>query len=175
MRDELAEAQKARVMALHHAWARPLGLLYQVLTYRWHRGAIPNYPEATMTVDPDWQYGRALIHVDLTESARLSDEELRFAFVHEMMHVFLAGLIEGHRLKVDQDAFRLIEEHTASMLARGVIWVHDLAGDPDTKPAQPAGQQEDGPEEELSPPEDSPAPPWGAPDPYATPRPDDPS
>jgi hypothetical protein len=39
------------------------------------------------------------------------------------MHIFLDGLVKAHHEKVDRDAFRMIEEHTASTLAQAVMWL----------------------------------------------------
>lgn len=124
MKDEIAEAQKARVMALYEKWGIPLGLGWQRrVSFSWYRGAIPDYPDAAMTCAVQWQYKSATISVDLVKVADLDDHDLEWALVHEMCHVFLGGLITAHRERVDNDAFRLIEEHTASTIAQAVLWL----------------------------------------------------
>jgi hypothetical protein len=122
--DEGAEAQKARVMGVYERWAGPLGLGWQrQISFSWYRGEIPDHPRAAMTCEVQWQYKSARICVDLLKVADLTDDDLEWVVVHELMHVFLGGLIEAFNLKVDGDAFRMIEEHTASSLAQSVMWL----------------------------------------------------
>lgn len=124
MNDAEFEAQKARVMAVWERWARPLGMGWQrKLVLSWYRGAIPNHPDAAMTCWTDWQYKDSKISVDLTRVGELDERDLEFAVVHELMHVFLGGLIDAHRRDVDRDAFRMIEEHTATQLAQALLWL----------------------------------------------------
>lgn len=124
MNDEAAEAQKARVMALYEKWGPPLGMGWQrQVSFSWYRGAIPDYEGAAMTCCAQWQYKQAKISVDLCKVIDEADEDLEFMLVHELMHVFLGGLIEANRKQVDRDAFRMIEEHTASTLAQAVMWL----------------------------------------------------
>lgn len=125
MNDEQAEAQKARVMAVWDRWATPLGMGYQRKTsFTWCRGPIDEYPEATMTCYANWKYKEVDISVDLKRVANIEeDSEVEYAVLHEIMHVFLRGLVEGHHEKVDGDAFRMIEEHTATNLAQALLWI----------------------------------------------------
>ena len=138
MDDALAEAQQGRVMAIYGRWGRPLGLGYQrAITFSWYRGAIPDYEQAALVVDVDWQYKSARIKVDLCKVVDLTDADLEWAVVHELCHVFLGGLVDAHRLKVDRDAFRLIEEHTASTLAQAMLWLREHC-------TRTTGEDEDG-------------------------------
>jgi hypothetical protein len=122
--DDQAEAQQARVMALYARWGRPLGLgWWRQVTFAWERGAIPGYPEAAMTCAVRWEYKSARITVDLTRVETLDDTDLEFAVVHELMHVYLGGLVEANRKEVDRAAFRMVEEHTATSLAQAVLWL----------------------------------------------------
>lgn len=124
MSDEAADAQKARVMELYARWGDPLGLGWQrAVTFEWHRGPIPDYPRAAMACCVQWQYKSAAISVCLPKIADLNDDDLEWAVVHELIHVFLGGLVEAHDNRVDADAFRMIEEHTASTLAQAVMWL----------------------------------------------------
>lgn len=128
MRDEDADAQRERVKAVYDRWGPPLGLGWlRRITFEWHRGPIPDHEGAVMTCEPSWEYKEAALSVNLARASELDDEDLEWAVVHECMHVFLAGLIAAYNRKVDGDAFRLIEEHTASSLAQAVMWLraHD--------------------------------------------------
>ena len=124
MKDDLAEAQRERVKAVFERWTGPLGLRWQRrMTYEWHRGPIPGHEQAAMTRTPSWEYKEVALGVNLCRVSDLDDEDLEWAIVHELMHVFLAGLIGAYNRKVDNDAFRMIEEHTASSLAHAVMWL----------------------------------------------------
>ncbi len=124
MNDALADAQKARVLVVFERWGGPLGMGWQrKVSFRWYRGAVPDFPDAAMVCDASWQYKEAVIQVDLVKVADLEDDSLEFSLVHEIMHVYLRGLIEAHHEKVDREAFRMIEEHTASSLAQAVMWL----------------------------------------------------
>ena len=124
MNDAEAEIQKARVMAEYHRWSEPLGMGYQRhVEFSWHRGPIPDHSKAAMVCTARWQYKTATIDVELTRIERMSDGELEFCIVHEIMHVFMGGLIEAFNAGVDGPAFRMIEEHTATTLAQAVMWL----------------------------------------------------
>jgi len=129
MDDKAYRAQKARVEALIEKWVKPVGLGYWRLTFSWYREPLPPYPGkqapsapdvVLMDVRADWRYNQAFIRVCLPEVAELDDDHLEWAFVHELMHVFL-----NEMRYYGDDGRKEHEERVASHLASAFIWLRN--------------------------------------------------
>jgi predicted SprT family Zn-dependent metalloprotease len=70
-----------------------------------------------MRVFPDWRYMHAYIGVCVPSVARVSDEELENAVVHELVHILV-----NEMQKKDQDH----EERAVTLTTKAILFVRDL-------------------------------------------------
>lgn len=99
--DEVMEAGKARLNALYEKWFEPLYLEEWTITSRYHRGPIPAEGEpggyaawALGMCTVAWEYLSATIDWNMRAVANADDADLERAFVHEIMHIWLAEMRE---------------------------------------------------------------------------------
>lgn len=122
------EAQKARVNALVDQWVKPIGLGWWRIDICWERDdpplsqATPHF-RTLMSCRAEWKYLLAEITVYLAAIRDLDDERLEYAFVHELMHIFLAEM----RVTSEDEAEhqRDHEERVATTLAQALLWLRD--------------------------------------------------
>lgn len=67
-----------------------------------------------------WQYLEAAISINVPAAARMDDDELEYAIVHELCHVLINEMREDNIKH---------EERTVTALAKAFIWVRDLSGE----------------------------------------------
>jgi hypothetical protein len=131
---------KRRVDALVERWVQPSGLGWWKVHVNYHDGPWERTPirgvaldaHCLMDVSVDWRYMEASIRVDCVACADLKDSELEYAFVHELMHIFVREMRVP--LDRDHDVQRHVmdeqlehEERVCTTLAKGFIWVREAA------------------------------------------------
>jgi hypothetical protein len=130
--DATYEAQKARIMALHKRWVRVLGFGVWQVSYEWHREAFSpagtDDQTALFRIDPEWEYLRVQITVNLERVEDLEDRELEIYYLHEWGHAFIHVACSATE---DSARARSIE-HACSWLGQAFRWVR-IAGEGDYK------------------------------------------
>ena len=135
-------AVKARVFILIARWIRPTGLGWWKINVSYFdgpwdktplRGLGPNHV-CLMDVDVDWRYMQATIRVDCAACADLKDDELEYAFVHELMHIFVREMRpafdrESEVQRIVADESQEHEERVCTQLAKAMIWTREHAQD----------------------------------------------
>ena len=129
MNDAEYEAQKERVQALFSKWVKPLGLGWWTITTEWDRQFKNSEPKSTpygknekncpMDCSASWKYGTALIVCYLPAITTLTDTELEWAVVHELMHIMV------NECRVGGDDWLDHEERVCSTLAKAFLWLRD--------------------------------------------------
>lgn len=137
--------ERDRIERLHATWAKALGVPHawtiHTQYYREPLDARPHPdrqrpPECehvrygrAMQVTAQWEYQTADLEINCLLTARLTDEELTEYFLHELGHLYLAGLatVHGGRQEPVDHAWYLLEEHTATTLAFAFKWLAEGA------------------------------------------------
>jgi hypothetical protein len=133
MKDEAFQQQRKRVLDLAARWVKPIGLGWWLVHINFHDHAWsdPNgradMESCLMDVYVDWRYLEATIRVDATEIADVDDDRLEYAFVHELVHIFVREMRvsyeKGDKLEEWQSQEQIDhEERVCSMLAHALIW-----------------------------------------------------
>lgn len=125
MNDAQYEGIKDRVIELATDWVVPLGLDHWRMEYAVYRdgGDFDRSVamDAYMCCEPLWQYEKARISVNAPEVLNLSDEEIEFCLVHELVHVILSELATDPASEQGRH-----EEHVATVLARALIAAREV-------------------------------------------------
>lgn len=127
MTDAEFEEQKARLKVLVDRWVKPLGLGWWKIDMEYAREEYRPAKENTRDAEVahcacDWRYGEACITWNMPKLPGLNDDELEWAFVHELMHIFL----NEQRWTADNSADSLDhEERVASTLAKAFVWLRE--------------------------------------------------
>jgi hypothetical protein len=108
-------------------WLETLGLRWWDITLEFCRAGIPTrdtHDGMPITiyaqVSTRWHYQTAIISLNVPALVELPDRKIEAIIVHECMHIFL------NELQHTTDDWSSHEEHTASMLAKAVLWARDL-------------------------------------------------
>lgn len=125
-----ADDQQERLRGLMSVWRDILGLdeWHIDLCYRdgpYVRGDGEPSGSAIASTDVQWEYRRAQLYFRVDLLADEDDAEAEYMFVHEAMHILLNGqravrTVE-HATPEALGYERLLEEHTATTLARAFI------------------------------------------------------
>jgi hypothetical protein len=128
MTDQEAETQIRRLRTLGEKWIKPIGLTsWFIVHVNYDRGSLPVNKDGrgtTATVWVDHRYHEAEITFYLPQCAKLDDQKLERAFVHELSHLLLSRL--QFALPHSRGSEERIEE-TATQLASTLLWTR-LAG-----------------------------------------------
>lgn len=114
MNDKEYNAEKRRVLKMFNRWSESLGLGSWKITIQclngpfvWN-GVVQTGIQGLCEVG--WEYNRATILFDMSETAKIDDEELRDLIVHESMHVIV------HEMRFDVPDEIEHEERVCSFL-----------------------------------------------------------
>ena len=117
------KAQHKRIRALGKKWIAPIGLgWWSIETFYCDSAA--KYRKATgndslvsaATCVTDWRYRTANIYFNCRLWKRMDDADAEYAFVHELMHIFLEELMNCRDDKRDH------LERVATSLALAMVW-----------------------------------------------------
>jgi hypothetical protein len=120
MKRQTFKAQRSRAQRILDGWIEPLGLKWfriDVLYYR-KRRSFKKYVVARTFCD--WRYMTAQVRVNLSLTAKLSDDELERCLVHELAHLLL---VEAEGIGNDHDHL----ERAVETVAKALLWVRDYA------------------------------------------------
>lgn len=137
MNDTEFNEQKARIEALIDRWKDPLGLGWWNIDFQYCReGELERThghdPEsrftALMDCSVEWQYLNACIRINMPMIATRDDDDIENAFVHELMHVFVAEMQVPEWADAPAAIFQSLRDHeerVVSMLARVIVWTRN--------------------------------------------------
>lgn len=114
-----ANEQRRRIRALGNKWQKRLALNHWRVRHHYHHASsdMPTGQEDAHSVTyASWNYLDADIHWNLENLADLEDDYLEEIFVHELMHMHLAGF--PHNKQLDH-----IHERTATELALSFVFL----------------------------------------------------
>ena len=95
-------------------WVKWTGLGWWNVTSGYPDGI--NDGEVAGTCEVKWEYLTAHIDFGITALRHMSDDEIEYVVVHELMHVFLNEMREQGQQH---------EERVATLLAKAFLWVRD--------------------------------------------------
>jgi hypothetical protein len=132
MTDAEYEEQKGRIRKLVEEWVKPIGLGWWRIDFEYEREDKPCPEGATDSCVAEchvaWKYLQATITFYLPQVARLDDERLEYAFVHELMHVYLNQMRPWMSKEWPQYEFleaenSAREERVATELGHAFVWL----------------------------------------------------
>jgi hypothetical protein len=122
MKKKAYKRQQKRVRRFLDPWLTVLGLKWFTVNCLWYdrekefrkggKGV------AVFRIWADWRYMTADLSVNVPAVARLDDQELERAVVHELVHILVN---EMRAQGIDH------EERVATMLTQAFLWTRDLA------------------------------------------------
>jgi hypothetical protein len=140
MDDVEAAKQQARIDAFAEVWVHVLGLAHWHVRFIYEREYLLDDND-----EPDtkalarclaaWEYMDARIVWNLTLVKGQPDDQLEMIVVHEFMHILLAEM--SRRGSKRNEAERLHEEHTATLLAKAFIWTRNATRNADAADDEP--------------------------------------
>ena len=123
MTDAEFEAQEKRLQPLLDKWCAILRLNFWTITYVWarHAGEMrEGHENATACCKAIWTHFEAVIHWNLEEFAKLSDQDTERIVIHEHLHILTAEMAPED---AEQKAhWRDHEERVVSTLAQLFLW-----------------------------------------------------
>ena len=117
------EKHRDRVLALAKKWNEHLGLnwwrKFEIVYYKAGKDVPKIHKKAAMWTTISWQYSSAEVAINVPRIATMGDEELEWAWFHELMHVFVNQMrpAEGSTKAETKN-----EEFVCSRLASAFLW-----------------------------------------------------
>lgn len=126
MKRKAYKRQRTRIRRCFDEWITKLGLRWWEIEIRYYdrqrffRKASGAGRNIAMRVWADWRYATATIAVNVPSLAKMDDDQLERAVVHELLHILVNEMRED-------DPYVKHEERTVTTLTKAVMWVRDLS------------------------------------------------
>jgi hypothetical protein len=123
------EDVKVRIKPIVERWVGPLGLKrWRTLDICYDNQFDKGSQDCVASADVSWHYEEAVITFYMPACVGKPDDELEYAFLHELGHVFLSETRpqDGKEFTIDQHRH---EDRVCTQLAQAFMWVRDFAVD----------------------------------------------
>lgn len=132
MKDADFKQQKARIQRLIARWVKTVGLGWWKVHFDYWDDPSKFHAEdnghvatrALATTTADWRYMEATISFNMLAVEEMDDDDLEYAFVHELCHVLI------HEMRADHEGERVHEhvdheERVCTTLAHALLWTRE--------------------------------------------------